>query len=708
MYIYNSMDNSIVKIYKDSDFRIIETWTSDVHTGVPFIYHYLDAAGNCFCASYDGTNYKNCEFKDNQLMVYVNNPGFVPGRLSVIREFLLPDDNFEDGICNEKVKEVLNILLVDSKTDVTEYDTDVPVFYIKGKVQDVQMDGTSITDENGIANIDKLVVGDNINISVPERLKKHAQVILGGYGNVIGYDNFVNLNIGYTIGQDNQQGTHNWGLMSIGYRNYVDGYHTMAFGTDNIIKFVDGDNQANGSTAFGRNIVCTGQYCVGYGLANELVNNYESCIGSANLSETGKTFFSIGNGHVDAGPGIYENIKRHNLLWANHDGDLYIVEKTPTDDSSILYYEAPMKRLQTWLNEKADQSYIEGRRIKIGEDNKLTVDNNPSSTVSNEFIFGCQNSLNNINDAHVSVGIQNIITDANKGTAAFGLMNTITGGTQNSIHGIYNTANSLNYSSVGGYLNNVTGGAFNEVHGINNTVTRNDTNKSGYMVYGIANTATNSIMNGIIGFQNTIKEKSDYSIIYGTRNTLTGQYNSIYGYQNTVTGNQNVVLGIGCTISNNDIIGGGYFGTLKGYKSSGIGFRINTNNEFESAFGALNLSEADTYYSIGNGYRPSSSEEHRHNIISSNQNGDLYIVEKTPTDDSSILYYEAPMKRLQTWLNEKADQEKLDTEVEERKNSINEVQQSINNMPKFVTLTQTEYDALTTKDENTYYTIIEG
>ena len=122
----------LIKIYKSSDFRIYETWKSDAHKDVPFIYHYIDSNGTCFCASFDGHKYTNCEWVDDKLVISVNNPGFATGRLSVIREFYLDDASFADGVCNEKVKETLNILLVNGETDVTQYDTNVPVFYMRG------------------------------------------------------------------------------------------------------------------------------------------------------------------------------------------------------------------------------------------------------------------------------------------------------------------------------------------------------------------------------------------------------------------------------------------------------------------------------------------------------------------------------------------------------------------------------------------------
>ena len=122
----------LIKIYKNSDFRIYETWKSDAHKDVPFMYHYIDSNGTCFCASFDGHKYTNCEWVDDKLVVSVNNPGFAAGRLSVIREFYLDAASFADGICNEKVKETLNILLVNGETDVTQYDTNVPVFYMRG------------------------------------------------------------------------------------------------------------------------------------------------------------------------------------------------------------------------------------------------------------------------------------------------------------------------------------------------------------------------------------------------------------------------------------------------------------------------------------------------------------------------------------------------------------------------------------------------
>ena len=161
----------------------------------------------------------------------------------------------------------------------------------------------------------------------------------------------------------------------------------------------------------------------------------------------------------------------------------------------------------------------------------------------------------------------------------------------------------------------------------------------------------------------------------------------------------------------------GYNTIAKGEYSHTEGFGIQTTNYYEHAQGYYNLSttsddeKQSTLHSIGNGY--SGSTYIRHNAVEVKFNGDYYIQEKTTTDDDSLNTYEAPMKRLQTWLNEKADKTAIpDIQI----NSTSIVKDGVANIPVASSTqygvtkewlgTQSEFDALTTLDENTNYYVV--
>lgn len=116
-----------------------------------------------------------------------------------------------------------------------------------------------------------------------------------------------------------------------------------------------------------------------------------------------------------------------------------------------------------------------------------------------------------------------------------------------------------------------------------------------------------------------------------------------------------------------------------------------TSNNFEHAGGLYNISSSastttgdsgNTLFSVGNG----DSNTNRHNALEIRQNGDIYI---SDTNDTSTSYYfQKPMIKLQ------------DTIAATAANT------SALGGLSLVKLTQTEYDALVTKDSNTLYVIV--
>lgn len=119
----------------------------------------------------------------------------------------------------------------------------------------------------------------------------------------------------------------------------------------------------------------------------------------------------------------------------------------------------------------------------------------------------------------------------------------------------------------------------------------------------------------------------------------------------------------------------GEYTISNGVASHAEGWQTVANNQSEHAEGYYNTSTKSsvfsefTLHSIGNGW----GEDKRHNAVEVKFNGDYYIQSQTTTDDSSIKTYEAPMKRLQTWFNEKQNKLVAGTNVTLTANSDNTV-----------------------------------
>lgn len=289
------------------------------------------------------------------------------------------------------------------------------------------------------------------------------------------------------------------------------------------------------------------------------------------------------------------------------------------------------------------------------------------------YTIGTTNTIN-VNSKYIpslAMGIQNTVSSA-LGTV-IGANNTSNYGFYNYIFGDYNTYSDDNTAYVGdnnwsnfiiGKSNTITNGYYNISLGISNTITtsksKTDTCHEN-SILGIKNELTDSYRSSILGDSNNIvNSQLSYvvgvtnDISYGNRCIVLGSSNHIL-YEYGDSKEQSAILGSFNTITSDYSFAIGDGNELAGDGSSALGYRNITQNLREVATGYLNSSTTGvTKFSIGNGYRDDTTIV-RHNLLYANESGDLYIVEKTPTDDSSLLYYEAPMKRLQTWLNEKAD-----------------------------------------------------
>lgn len=318
------------------------------------------------------------------------------------------------------------------------------------------------------------------------------------------------------------------------------------------------------------------------------------------------------------------------------------------------------------------RSYIFGNENTNNSADSVVIGGSNTSSYSgassdNNYIIGCSNT--NAGRQNTIIGSANDINAKTYSSLALGKSNATT-----------NSSTSVNYSYMIGY-NNSTSAGYSTIIGIENA--NETTTKS--CILGFSNTITSSSATTIDDTTDdvaaTVRTVSE-QIVLGENNTVTsctyfavcGNHNEIsdtasidvYGSYNiikaTIPSNNVAVVGRNNTIT---ISNGILYSTCIGFNNTinlpanavVLGNNLTVTNAAEIALGYINNSTSgSTIFSVGNGYYGGTSKTTtRHNLIEANQDGDLYIVEKTNTDGDTTNYYERPMKRLQTWLNEKVD-----------------------------------------------------
>ena len=98
------MNMETKKIFYQTDFRLVET--SDAGFGVPFRFTYYTAnPKQCWVATYDGTEYKNCELDaDGNLCVAFDDHKLGVGTLMVERRYYLTDLHYQTDVCDEVIE----------------------------------------------------------------------------------------------------------------------------------------------------------------------------------------------------------------------------------------------------------------------------------------------------------------------------------------------------------------------------------------------------------------------------------------------------------------------------------------------------------------------------------------------------------------------------------------------------------------------------
>lgn len=116
-----------------SDFKIAETHDESI-LNAPFKFtYYIEGNDTSHVASYDGEKFNNCRYESGRLIIAIKGSLLGIGAISVIREFYLNDDDFQDGKCDIYSSESTDIYLGDGYTDV-EGDVEIELFpyYQKG------------------------------------------------------------------------------------------------------------------------------------------------------------------------------------------------------------------------------------------------------------------------------------------------------------------------------------------------------------------------------------------------------------------------------------------------------------------------------------------------------------------------------------------------------------------------------------------------
>lgn len=210
---------------------------------------------------------------------------------------------------------------------------------------------------------------------------------------------------------------------------------------------------------------------------------------------------------------------------------------------------------------------------------------------------------------------------------------------------------------------------------------------------------SNSNEKGIIVGDSECTANGRYAISLGHNSDVDGDYSFCHGSNSSVAGRMSFAFGDNCTVNNNNdytFILGNQNSSTKSFQFS-CGSFLKPKNELEISFGINNNSSSattsfgdsgNTMFSIGNGYDYSSTHNW-HNAFEVRQNGDIYVPN---TDDTSVTgdyaYSLYPMVRLQ------------DTITATAANTT-----ALGGL-KLVKLTQSEYDALQTKDASTLYIIV--
>lgn len=202
--------------------------------------------------------------------------------------------------------------------------------------------------------------------------------------------------------------------------------------------------------------------------------------------------------------------------------------------------------------------------------------------------------------------------------------------------------------------------------------------------------------NGIIIGDSESSAKGQYSLAVGHNANANSAYSVAIGSNVSSGGYMSFNMGDGTTCNGRYAFNFGMNNLINKEYQFAQGQNITANLEHEVVFGLHNKStySSNTFgdagnmlFSVGNGYSFSTTNN-KHNAFEIRQNGDIYVPNTDDTTDTSNLAYSTyPMVRLQDTI----------TATASNTSALGGL--------KLVSLTQAQYDALSTKDSSTVYFI---
>lgn len=196
-----------------------------------------------------------------------------------------------------------------------------------------------------------------------------------------------------------------------------------------------------------------------------------------------------------------------------------------------------------------------------------------------------------------------------------------------------------------------------------------------YYSLGISQKDSNTSNQTIINGSSAIAIGTDVTISGGTNSG--GEYSVAIGKSSKVYGIQSTALGVGCIASGNTTLAIGRYSTSKGNDSVAIGNQANVSGNSSVAIGRLAKVSGDSSVAIGSG-ATANGVDYKMNL--NNQ------IKVTPTN--------------QVYISNSAN-----TSTYCLQEKIENTEAALGGL-SLVKLTQSEYDALSTKDSNTLYVIV--
>lgn len=237
---------------------------------------------------------------------------------------------------------------------------------------------------------------------------------------------------------------------------------------------------------------------------------------------------------------------------------------------------------------------------------------------------------------------------------------TVASGESSHAEGINTKANGY-ASHVEGY-DTIASGSSSHAEGESTTASGNQSHAEGY--YATAN-------------GNASHAEGGYTTANGSRSHAEGANTTASGQSSHAEGNFSTANGNSSHAEGSSTIANGNASHTEGINTETRNIAEHASGQFNSSYSATTSfgNSGNTLFSVGNGSAPNA----RHNAFEIRQNGDIYITSGGTTASTAI--------KLQDTIGSKADKSDLGG-------------------LKLVKVTQAEYDALTTKDPNTLYVIV--